>query len=1135
VRKSFWILAFVLAIGLEAPRLHAQASGAHIDGIVRDAQGLPLPNVKVALTETQTGMTRMVETTPAGAYQFVSLNPGQYQLSAILKGFESPVRTLTLEVNQYLQLDLAMQVGQMKEEVQVVGSAEMLRTADASLGEVIEPTLTKELPLNGGHVLDLALLAPAAHDGFGAQTGNNNPLYWRPNQNSALSVGGGRPNANYFLLDGSNDTDPTFNTLSYSPSPDAINEFKVQTGSYSAEFGGAGGAQVNIVTKSGGNRIHADVYEFVRSNTFDARTFTDPSNIPHLAQNEFGASVGGPIRKNSTFFFANWEGFRLSNGLAQIETVPTAMEQMGDFSMSGVTVYDPNTSHANPNYNSSLPTSPTNPAVLRNPFPNDVVPMDRMSTVSTGVLAHVPIPNMDSGMMGMGGMGGMSMGSTPIGVGPDSNNFLDLRNNRNFSNQGTLRIDQNLPHGDALFARYSFGQERDFTPENLPGFGSFDSNLAQNATLQYTHLISSTSVNVLWLGMSRLSMHRYSQNNDTNDYVSQLGIQGVGFGGAGAYGMPYMWVQGYNAFGDSYAATPVHDWDTTLQAGDIWNKQLGRHSLKVGGDYKNYDWPMWGFFQNRGYYQFTNGFTTETATNDGTGAAMASFLLGLPVVKQRQAGIPEMNLRQWYADGFVQDNWRVTGNTTVNVGVRYEYMSPLTDIQADKHGSNLTWQNGVPYIFIGGQEGTPAGLLYTQKLNFAPRVGVTHSFAGKFPFVVRASYGIFFTPVDMNTWCNQRHNVPFVFPQTQQSDNYTPSLTGFNFAPPILGTTVASFTAFDPHSQSQYIEQWSFSLQKAISPNTVVEIGYQGNDGFHLQRAHLINNPTPGPGLLQPRRPLKSISFLPGTVIPPSDVLPAGLTIAGLVQPLSTINLLENSARSWYNAGWVDLRHRFSHGLTFLTNVTWAKSITNAPDFRSPMDESAIPQNDSDLDAEKGLACDVRLRYVGTFVYQIPGIGQQGFVTHLTSHWELATVYQAQTGMPFTISVFGDTANAGTTLGENPIRANYTGAPVFASGDHNSNEWFNTAAFAAPPAYTFGNLGRNTVTGPGMQIADIALSREFHLTEALHLQIRAEGFNAFNHTNYGTPNRFVNEPQFGTISMAMHPGREAQFSGRLTF
>ncbi|MDR3676171.1 MAG: carboxypeptidase regulatory-like domain-containing protein, partial [Acidobacteriota bacterium] len=1105
------------------------------DGIVHDAQGLALPSVSVALTETQTGLARAVETTQEGTYQFANLNPGQYQLTATLKNFTSPVRALTLEVNQYLRLDLVMQVGPMTQQIQVVGSASLLRTADASLGEVIEPTLTKELPLNGRHLLDLALLAPAAHSGFGAQTGGANPLYWRPNQNSALSVGGGRPNANYFLLDGSTDTDPTFNTLSYSPSPDAIREFKVQTGSYSAEFGGAGGAQVNIVTKLGGNHLHGDAYEYVRSNTFDARTFTDPSNIPHLAQNQFGASIGGPIRKNSTFFFANWEGFRLSNGLAQIETVPTMMERMGDFSMSGVTIYDPSTTHPNPNYNPSLPVGPSNSAVLRDPFMNDMVPSGSISSVAMGVLAQVPLPNMASGsMMGMGGMGMGSM--TPgVGTGPDSNNYLDLRNGRNFSNQGTLRLDQNLPHGDTLFGRYSFLSERDFTPENLPGFGSFDNNLAQNVTLQYTHLISSTSVNVFWLGMSRLSMHRYSQDNFTTDYVSQLGIQGVGFGGQGAWGMPYVTVQGYNAFGDSYAATPVHDWDTVLQVGDMWNKQWGRHSLKVGGDFRDYGWPMWGFFQNRGYYQFTNGFTTETATNDGTGAALASLLLGLPVVKQRQAGIPEMNLRQWYADGFVQDNWRVTGNTTLNVGVRYEYMSPLTDIQADKRGSNLTFQNGVPYIFIGGQEGTPAGLLYTRKLNFAPRVGLTHAFQGKFPFVMRAGYGVFFTPVDMNTWCNQRHNVPFVFPQTQQSDNYTPSLTGFNFAPPVLGSTVVSFTAFDPHSQSQYVQQWSYSLQKTLSANTVLEIGYQGEGGYHLQRAHLINNPAPGPGLLQPRRPFKSISFLPGTVIPTGNAIPSGVTIASLVQPVSTINLLENSARSWYNAGWVDVRHRFSHGLSFLTNVTWAKAITNAPDFRSPMDESAIPQNDSNLDAEKGLACDVRLRYVGTFVYNLPGVKQKGWMNSLTNHWELATVYQAQTGMPFTISVFGDTANAGTTLGENPIRANYTGQPVFGPGTHNSMEWFNTAAFAAPPAYTFGNAGRNTVEGPGMQVADVALTREFRLLESLHMQIRGELFNALNHTNYGTPNRFVNEPQFGTITMAMHPGREAQFSARLTF
>ncbi len=1099
-----------------------QVNGGVIEGIVSDQQGLPLPQVPVSLKEVGTGLMRTAQTSPSGTYQFPSLNPGQYELTVRARGFASEVRDMTLEVNQALRLDLTLKVGQMSQHVEVVSSYQMLRKSDASLGEVIEPTMTQELPLNGRHLLDLAQLAPSVHAGFGAQAGGTNPLYWRPQQDSALSVGGARPNANYFLLDGSTDTDPTFNTLSFSPSPDAVREFKVQTVSYSAEFGGAGGAQVNIVTRAGTNQLHGDAYEFMRNSALDARSFNDPSRIPHLVQNQFGASLGGPIRKNTTFFFANFEGFRLGNGVTQIDTVPSLAERQGDFSQSGAVIYNPFSSQPNPNYDPSKPVSPANPRIIRDQFDMNMIPSNLLSPVAVAVLSHVPLPNLGPGsdmmMMGMG-----------EGTGADSNNYLDLRTNSNRSDQGTVRIDRNFKRGDSLFARYSILSERDFTPQNLPGFGAFDNNQAQNLTVSYTHLVSSSSVNTAWFGMSRLSMHRYSENNFTNDYVTQLGIQGVGFGGKGAWGMPWFAVQGYSGIGDTFAATPVQDWDTVLQAGDIWNRQIGHHSVKVGGDFRSFLWPMWGFFQNRGFYQFTNGFTTQTATNDGTGSALASFLLGLPVVKQRQAGIPDMDLKQWYGDMFVQDDWRVTDNTTLNLGVRYEYMSAMYDTRATKRGSNLALVNGQPEIFIGGQGGYPNGLLFTNHLDFAPRVGLTHSFRGSFPFVVRASYGIFFTPVDMNTWCNQRHNVPFVFPETQQSDNFNPSLNGFNFGSPVLGQTVVSFAAFDPYSSPQYIQQWSFSVQKALPGDTVVEIGYQGSRGFHLQRAHLINNALPGPGPINPRRPYHTLSFVPGTLFP------SGVDVASDVTPVSAINLLEDTARSWYDAGWVDVRRRFNHGLTFLTNLTWAKSLTNAPDFRSPMDESAIPQNDANLNAEKGLACDVRLRYVASLVYNLPGWKRQALVERLTSGWSLATVYQAESGMPFTISVFGDTANAGTLLGENPVRANATGLPVFPSGTRTAARWFNPAAFAAPPAYQFGNAGRNTVEGPGLQLMDLAMTREFRLSERWGLQVRGELFNAFNHTNLGTPNRFVNTPQFGTVTMAMDPGREAQLSARLTF
>jgi hypothetical protein len=625
-------------------------------------------------------------------------------------------------------------------------------------------------------------------------------------------------------------------------------------------------------------------------------------------------------------------------------------------------------------------------------------------------------------------------------------------------------------------------------------------------------------------------MHRSSENSDTNDIVTELGVQGVGFGGKGAFGAPWFNVQGYSGMGDTFAATPMHAWDTVLEARDSMSWQIGRHSIKLGGSYRNYIWPMWGFFQNRGYYQFTNGFTTQTATNDGTGSALASMLLGLPAVKQRQVGIPQMQLRQWYADAFVQDTFQLSRNTTIQIGVRYEYMSPLRDIRYPN--SNLTFVNGVPQVFIGGQQGFPEGLMYPNKLNFAPRAGISHNLP-KYGLVLHAAYGIFFTPVDMNTWCNQRHNVPYIFPETQQSDNFTPAAgilaTHFNFAPAVLGVTTVSFAAFESKPPPQYIQQWSASVEKTLGQETTLEFGYLGSHGVHLQRSHLINNAPPGPGAIGPRRPFKTLAFVPGMV------LPLDITIANSTFPVSGINLLENSAQSWYEAGYANVRRRFARGWTVLANYTFAKNLSDAPDFRSAMFESAAPQNNSNLRLEKGLSCDIRHRFALSAVYNIPAWHSQGFAHAVTKDWRLSAIYQAQSGFPLTISVFGDTANSGTLLGENPIRANVTGQPVFTSGTHTADAWFNTAAFATPAAFTFGNAGRNTVYGPGMQTLDLALQREFAVSETIRFQVRAEAFNALNHVNLGTPNRFVNTPQFGTITEAATPGREIQLGVRLSF
>ena len=415
-------------------------------------------------------------------------------------------------------------------------------------------------------------------------------------------------------------------------------------------------------------------------------------------------------------------------------------------------------------------------------------------------------------------------------MGPaDSNNYLDVRTETHFQNQGTLRVDHVFSNGDTLFGRYSIGTENGFSPssgvtsttENLPGFGANFDNRSQQAVISWNHIFAPNKVNTGSFAVSRLSMDRTSQNDGVNDIVGALGIQGVGFGGPGAWGAPWFAAQGYTGIGDTFAATPMHAWDTMYEFRDTYAWQRGRHGIKFGGDFHWYTWPMWGFFQNRGYYQYTNGYTTEFGFNDGTGSGFASLLLSLPAVKQRQAGIPQMNLRNWGSDAFVEDSWQVTSTTTLNLGVRYEYSNPLYD--KDNTNTNLIFQSGVPSVFVGGNQGYPKGLMYANKHNFAPRLGIAKSLPDH-GLVLHASYGIFFTPVDQNTWCNQRHNVPYVFPETQQADNFTPSASlfanGLNFGTPVLGTgalpaTTVSFTAFDPHAPAQYVQQWNGSVQKS--------------------------------------------------------------------------------------------------------------------------------------------------------------------------------------------------------------------------------------------------------------------------------------------------------------------------------
>ena len=1122
--RTLFIAPLCLIAGLATS--FAQSNYAVVRGSIFDPQHHAIAGAHVRVTELRTGAQREVASNGTGLYEIASLQPGTYTLAVDSQGFAEAKENIELEVGQQATVDIGLQLSSDQQTINVEASSELLKTQDASVGEVVDQHAVSSLPLNGRMLIDLVLTVPGAHISHGAGTGDMNPLYWRPGQRSAVSIGGERPNANYFLLDGATNTDPTFNTQNLSASPDAVQEFQVQTGSYSADMGGAGGGQINIVTRAGSARFHGTAYEYLRNGAMDATTFYQMGNN-FLVQNNFGASIGGPVwHTGKTFFFVNYEALRHIEMMTMVDTVPTAAEVSGDFSQSGIDIYDPNTTQPNPNFNPSLPVSKSNPQYIRQQFeyngvPN-VIPPDRISKAAAIMLGkYTPRPNT----MNMGGMTMMGQ-PTVVGAGNDANNYLDARKQRMFDDQGTIRIDHNFANGDNAFFRYSASGEHGFHPQGLPGFGFYHDDLAQNGILAWTHTFNSRMVNSFSGAISRLVMMHSTESANKNDIVDELGITGTGFGGPAAWGAPYFTVQGYSPMGDHFSATPMHAWDTVVEGRDALSWQLGRHSTKFGAAYQKFIWPMWGFFQNRGFYQFTNGFTTEHALNDGTGSSLASFELGLPAARQGQAGVPQMDLRQWYADGYAQDAFRITSTTTLTYGLRYEFMSPLIDIEYTN--SNLDLSHGAPQVFIGGQNGYPKGLMYANHTNFAPRLGLAQNIPS-LGIVAHVAYGIFYTPVDMNTWCNQRHNVPYVFPMTSQSDPYLPSIPTLNFPSPVLGQTVVSFTGLQLHAPAQYIQQWSTSLEKQLGPSTTVELGYLGSGGFHLQRAHLINNAQPGPGLIQPRRPHPKISFVP------NSVFPADVNVASTTFPVSTINLLENTAQSWYDAGYVNVRRRYANGLSFLANYTFAKALENAPDFRSPMFEAATPQNNDDLNAEKGPGCDIRHRVAVSAVYSPHSFNMNRLTRVLTRDWLGSVEYQAQSGWPMTISVFGDTANAGTVVGENPIRANSTGEKIFTSETRNATTWMNPKAFAAPPAYTYGNVGRNSVYGPGMQTMDIGLTRDFNMSEKAKFEARAEFFNALNHTNLGTPNRFVNTASFGSITEAATPGREIQLSARVSF
>ncbi len=1102
----------VMAMGLLPAGVFAQGSTASIAGSVRDEQSLVVPGAAVTLVGTENNFSRTLTTGTDGGFELAGLLPGDYTLTVELAGFARQQIAVRVHVNQRVRADMVLAAGGLAQQVDVVQSVPLLHLGDASLGEVIDQRQVAELPLNGRQFLELALLVPGAHSGHGAQMGDASPLYWRPGQNSAVTISGARPNSNVYLLDGTVNTDPSFNTFVISLPPDAIREFQIQTGTYTAELG-AGTGQINVVTKSGTSRLRGSIYEYARNSRFDSPEFTNPDELPPFSQNQFGGTLGGPAGRG-IFFFGGFEGLRTTQHMSNIMFVPGTAARTGDFS-GMAPIYDPLTTRANPAFNTALPISAANPQFIRTQFPGNRIPLDRINPVALAVLQnHVVQPNRDD----------------------PTDNYLDTRAQRFRNNGYNVRLDRSWGNGTSLFGRYSLSDESGFTPENLPGFGAYHDNRAHNFTATLLKPVTSRLLTETRFGFARMRLHRYGETANGADLVTELGIPGVGYGGADAFGLPRFDVQGYDPIGDSLLCTPCQYWNNNFQIGERITWSAGKHSIKFGGDARKFNWDMLGFFQNRGYFQFTSPITSRTSLADGTGNALASFLLGTPALAQRQAGTPSMVMRQMTYDLFVQDDWRVTPSLTVNAGVRYELQTPLRDIS--KILTNLDFSKGAPVAFVGGQNGYPGGLAYMDTNNIAPRIGIAWA-PHDATHVFRAGAGVFYSYPDMNLWCNQVHNVPLVFPEIQVNNAATPAINSFGFAPPVLGRTLVGFTAIDTHLQIPRITQASVSYERQLTPTSMLQLGYLGAWGSSLDRSRLVNNAQPGPGGVQPRRPYQTIAFVPGTDL---GTLPEGVTVQSLTFPVGPINLLESTGRSRYNSVWALTKRSFSGGLSYMASYTYANSLTDAPAFRSPAGESEVPQNSFDPGADWGPSgCDIRHRFVSSVIYKAAYLATGGtsvgdkVARRLFGGWQASMIFQWQSGFPFTISVFGDTANAGSLLNVNPIRANAVPGASPQLENPTADMWFNTAAFTTPAPFTFGTATRNSVWGPGLKKVDLALDRELPLSGRARLHLRMEAFNLFNTINYGTPNRFVNTPQFGTITEAATPARQIQLVVRATF
>jgi hypothetical protein len=1059
---SAWaLLALTLLV---APAAQAQADTGTILGLVSDPQGALVSAATITIVNIKTNQTRNVVTNDEGQYNFTLLPVGEYRVAVEASGFKRSARErVLLEINQTVRADFGLEVGAVTENVVITTDTPLVQSETATVGTVIDNRKVSDLPLNGRDFLQLNLLVPGIIPGAeGSQLAT---------QGGAINANGARDQSNNFLLDGVDNNDLAINQYVVAPSIDAIQEFQLQSSTYSAEFGRSGGAQINVAIKSGTNAFHGTAFEFFRNAALDAKNFFDASDrkIPQFQRNQFGGTIGGPIRKDHTFFFFNYEGQRVRQAITRLAHVPTSLEKSGDFSrtdLNGDGVVDTNDVLLNP--------------ATGLPFPNNKIPKLNQDPIGAAIAQFFPNPNRSDAVQ--------NLRSAPL--------------LRNTTNQFTLRADHRLNARNTMFARYSYSNEDRFNPfdplldpTNIPGFGSFTRNRSHSLAVSLTHVFSPNLLNEFRFGFNRID-GAIAQENQGNDIVGRLAIPGLPRNPRD-FGYPAVNVIGFDQLAEP-ANLPQDRRDNTFEFVDNLSFVHGQHSMKFGADIRNFRATIFLDLLSRGQFIFAPAFT---------GNSLGDLLLGLPVVTvNAEITGGDSALRATSYNFFGHDDFKVSRNLTLNLGLRYEYNQPPYDV--NDRGSVFDF--GKKRLVVLGTEGVSRSGIEADRNNFAPRFGFAWRVRGDEKTVVRGGYGLFYDVAYLNIAAGFAFNPPFLTVNQFFSDPTNLLRLSNPFPNNALASGVVSPSTLDPHLRDAYMQQWSAGVQKEIKWNVVVEVNYVGSKGTKLLRQHNVNAPLPG---LDPdinaRRPIPQFG---------------------------DIFLAESSASSRYRALQLRAEKRYSNGLSFLAAYTWSNSIDDDSAFFPTHGDLNLAQNPNDLKAERGPSnFDVRHRFSLSYIYELPFGRKRGFLNHssglvngLVGGWQLTGIVVLQSGQPFTPQLSID--NSGT--GQFTDRPNVFANPRTGQGGPTS--WFDKSSFAIPAAGTYGNAGRNSLIGPSFQTVDAGLFKNFQITEQRQIQFRTEIFNLLNHPNFNLPVRFVDQPNAGQISSAK-ASRQIQFAMKLIF